>query len=439
MRLVTPLLIVLAAATPRAAAAPPPCQEALDDPWFEHAVVLRSIDPQDTDFSDLAPLARALKGVQVLQLGEASHGDGATFMARRRLLRFLNAEADFDVLAWESGLWDVTQLERELQREGSVRNVAAERIARPWLSSELALGVFEDARRTHDGDHPWEMTGFDCQSGSLRDMNALGERLADLLDGVGAPFEPEDEERARNLSSLLMSLQMVDADGRKGLLAQAERMHAHVVEARAALAGEIGERETDLLARSLWSLGRFLALYDHIFDQGGINTVADNRIRDEAMGANLVWLARERFAGRRIATWVATFHAARALPELEPYDGMPDYTGAVTMGDVVHAELGDSAYTLAFCTYSGRVGTMSGTTDIEPAETGSIEERLHRLGHPYVFVDLRSLPADHPLREPQLGRPMGHGTLRARWPQHVDGLFFIDEMYPGYEPDGDTR
>jgi hypothetical protein len=41
------------------------------------AVALRSIEPGDEDFSDLAPLRTILAKKRVVILGEAGHGDGA--------------------------------------------------------------------------------------------------------------------------------------------------------------------------------------------------------------------------------------------------------------------------------------------------------------------------------------------------------------------------
>src|SRR5262245_47550402 len=72
----------------------------------DEAVALRSIEPGDEDFSDLAPLRSVLANRRVVILGEASHGDGAAFLAKARLVRFLHRELGFDVLAFESGFYD---------------------------------------------------------------------------------------------------------------------------------------------------------------------------------------------------------------------------------------------------------------------------------------------------------------------------------------------
>ena len=72
-----------------------------------NAAPLRSTDPADIEFSDLQAFAKAVGNVRMVMLGEQSHGCGATFLAKTRVIRFLHEHMGFDVLAFESGLYDV--------------------------------------------------------------------------------------------------------------------------------------------------------------------------------------------------------------------------------------------------------------------------------------------------------------------------------------------
>src|SRR5215470_11480252 len=90
-------------ASPASPAAPDELQKWLSD----HAMTVRSIDAADEDFNDLEPLIDAIGSARVVGLGEPSHGAGSGFAAKVRLVKFLHQRMGFDVLAWESGLYDV--------------------------------------------------------------------------------------------------------------------------------------------------------------------------------------------------------------------------------------------------------------------------------------------------------------------------------------------
>jgi len=83
-------------------------------------------------------------------LGEQSHGDGATFLAKGRLIKFLHQKMNFDVLVWEAGLFNCQEM------GAAVRNAAVPiedairlGIYPIWGSSAQVRPVFEYAQDTN--------------------------------------------------------------------------------------------------------------------------------------------------------------------------------------------------------------------------------------------------------------------------------------------------
>ncbi|HWB93096.1 MAG TPA: hypothetical protein VG605_14635, partial [Puia sp.] len=81
---------------------------------------IRSIDANDTDFTDLAKLRSALGDARIVLLGEQTHGEGSTFQAKTRLIKFLHEKMGFDVLAFESGFYDCARIWENVEAGGRV-------------------------------------------------------------------------------------------------------------------------------------------------------------------------------------------------------------------------------------------------------------------------------------------------------------------------------
>jgi erythromycin esterase-like protein len=130
------------------------------------AVAIRSIDPSiaDDDFGDLKPLMKAIGDARIVVLGEESHGDGATFLAKGRLIKFLHQKMGFDVLAWEAGLFNCQDMDAAVRNPAVALGDAMDRGLYPlWASRAQVRPVFEYARLAAGSKSPLEMIGFDHQ------------------------------------------------------------------------------------------------------------------------------------------------------------------------------------------------------------------------------------------------------------------------------------
>jgi erythromycin esterase-like protein len=97
--------------------------------------------------------------------------------------------------------------------------------------------------------------------------------------------------------------------------------------------------------------------------------------------------------------------------------------------------LKDDVYTIGMTTYQGQDGlaTADAASPIAPAEDGSLESRLHRLGKLYVFLDVRSVRGSHkhPLHTPQSMRiPKYDNNTLPELTKAFDAVFYIDHMAP---------
>jgi erythromycin esterase len=69
----------------------------------EVAVPLRTLDPADSDVSDLAALRDLVGDARVVCFGESAHGVSEYYRLKDRMFRFLAAELGFSAFVMESG------------------------------------------------------------------------------------------------------------------------------------------------------------------------------------------------------------------------------------------------------------------------------------------------------------------------------------------------
>ena len=81
---------------------------------------IASIQPDLVEFSDLDAVGAAIGDARIVMLGEQDHGDGATFLAKTRLIKYLHEEKGFNVLAFEADFFGLnegwSQLPKRIKR-----------------------------------------------------------------------------------------------------------------------------------------------------------------------------------------------------------------------------------------------------------------------------------------------------------------------------------
>lgn len=427
--------------------------------WLEENVVpLRSLDPEDDDFSDLMPLADALHGVQVVALGEPTHGTGAAFLAKTRVMKFLHQELGYDVLVWESGMLDMELASRALAAGADPHEALELGVFGIWLDSDQMRPLIDYLGQARHGDHPIELAGVDLQFSGAPADSILG-AIRRYLAGRDVPAaELEEGGEVTTVLGHVVDYRYLsgqepppDSMQQTRLLAALERWET---------AADTGSTERDRFwARAFRTARTYVEQVFHQLDLAARDAGEDewrrlSQLRDRVMGQNLAWLADRRYPDRKIMVWAATAHLLRnpdpiahaRASEAHPVyaDGFPEST----MGHEAARQLGDRMYVLPVIAAEGVHGkdTWIGYpyhVVRDQIDRPELEALIMATGYDPAFLDLRAVRGswNDVFGGPLIGRGLDRFIpWEAAWSQHADGLLYLREMTPSTtELDSSTR
>jgi erythromycin esterase len=389
--------------------------------WLErNAAVVRSIDFADDDFRDLEPLRGAIGSARIVLLGEQTHGDGTAFVAKSRLVRFLHEQMGFDLLAFESGFYDMPKAWTRIRTGHRARSAMQDGLYAMWSRSAEMQPLIDYIGERSNADRPLELTGFDCKFTNPGSAD-VPEQLASVLDENGV--DTDDIATWARFCGILDNL----SDGTKfGGWRPSEEDHRIVVATADVLIGRLAHpSKMDVaywrqLLRSIKGQSEFLLKLDIRKD-----SLDQVMLRDIPMGGNLVWLAREHYPQRKIIVWAASFHTIRNLHVMDP--GLKDVR---LMGDLVWDAFGHETYSIGFTAYQGARGEVGRPdTPIKPADADSLEGLWGATAQSNAFLDLRRVPSG----ADWLDQPVVSGLLNGQpYPLYTrklfDAAFFIRTM-----------
>ena len=403
--------------------------------WLrKNAATIRSIEPDDEDFSDLAFLREQLRGVRVVLLGESDHGNGADLKAKTRLVKFLHREMGFDVLAFESGLFGTAAAWRALPTQAEPRDAFLQGVFRVWGWSEQMQPLIRYLAASAHTDHPLELTGFDSQFYDPASQDSMLPSLREFLTRarIDSPLAHADSRLSRFLAAVVEGRFAPDREHLPEPAEEAEFVQ-NLRATAAAVERSVQTREGQFWAQVLRSAALQAGL-DLRQRRNAPSTTGDSATRDRQMAENLVWLANTYYRGQKIIAWAHTAHTMRT-PRVAVFGGNPSFS----MGQGVWEVLGDESFVIGMTSYTGASGCITCTGDMEGLvqtvvadqdPSFEFEELMDAAGYKFGFVNLRKArDAGQWLGGTFAARPLFQ-TYRARWSDVLDALFFIHTQEP---------
>lgn len=403
--------------------------------WLaRRAAPIRSVDAADDDFTDLEPIGRAIGGARVVQLGEPGHGAGTCFAAKVRLIKFLHQRLGFDVVLWESGLYDLSLTDAAL-RAGEDPVAAARRgVFALWANAAEVAPLFGYVQDSLRGGRPIAMAGLDMQVSARGSVERFAADLRALVAGIGDPparsrTERLAEELIAARARVLAAMQPADL---AALGSAVDGLLAALRTQRAPIAAGIGAARLRFMTEAIENV-RADARIRVDRKQGSASPVELENRRDARNADIARWLIDDVHAGRRIIIWAHNAHVMDAYygADFRSLHLTPAADRMKPTGKFLREWLGDDLFTIGMTAYQGVDQWAAGgkATAIDAAAAGSLEARLHRLGAPQLFVDLRAARRDLALASVTTARMPKYDTVPiADVARPYDALVFIDRM-----------
>lgn len=290
------------------------------------------------DFSKLEFLKSELEKADIVLLGEPSHSP-QYYDIKIQLVKYLHEQLNFDVLAFESGLYQMETANSDIKNGESIYSAFESSLFPIWTSTDefQKLYSYLDTLRTRKD--LLDITGFDCQVSAYY---------------ASKRFVPEFENalKSNNLSFNQKPLQILQAQfenletGKKGLTPD---FNEESIQELIRLAKSISSISSlSIYHQSLlgW-IGHFSDLYQNKILQklrDGSYDFKDNNARDSLMSIQMLYLYNQRYRGKKIIGWGANTHFSNRVQELEAEHPPEGYR---PMGYHLKKALGDKVFFLA--------------------------------------------------------------------------------------------
>ncbi|WP_400190308.1 erythromycin esterase family protein [Hymenobacter sp. B81] len=383
-------------------------------------------DPATDHARDLRPLKAALADARVVVLGEPTHGDGTSFTAKTRLVKFLHQHMGFSVLAFESGGFSADQAWQQLAAGAEAAPVLAHSTMPLWTQARQCQPLLGYLAAQARGRRPLRFTGFDCRDdGPLAQQQLLPAFHRFLAAEKLAFADTAELGRFNRYFAALSGPPTPTPDP-----ARSAYLRRHAADFRALLAGKLAQLagrpgEPAEYWRQTWQTT--LAYLPGLLRRRGAGELsgpAVSQLRDSLLAENLVWLLTRRFPRQKIIVWTTNYHAAHRRASRHADDQVQ------VMGDYLAPRLGRQLYTVGFTAGQGEWGlsTQPGqVTALPPAAAGSFEDWCRQAGLSTALVPLRSTGAPE---QAFSMRPLGYQAQQRRWAEVFDAVVYTATMEP---------
>lgn len=399
----------------------------VDSPWS--AWIQNNNNPirslTEDCYTDLQFLKPLLGKRRLVQLGESSHGVAEFDAVKVRLIKFLHEEMGFDVIAFESSIFEC-YLANQTPDSISATEMMRRSIFGVWHAQEV-LPLFEYIKETQSTKRPLILAGFDIQVSSRTGVLARPAFMRDVVAQI-------DPAYARTVSAIdstfvVKYTQTTFEEFKSWVQANARTymgyyqtmvsfFDAHADSLRSLYADETALPK--IARQTAWSMPKFIQVvmaYPGMACNAEINQIIS--VRDRAMADNAGVLLDNVYPGKKMINWAHNFHIQH---------------DSKTMGQLLAERYRPDLYTVGLYMYRGIAAHNDRQTyRVTPPVANSVESVFYCTRRKLCFVDMLHQQREAGnawMFEQFLAKSWGLDEVAIVPREEYDAILFIDTVNP---------
>jgi erythromycin esterase-like protein len=382
--------------------------------------------PDDGQYAFLTPL---LSNVEVVSLSESIHVTHEFPVARLGIVRWINQNAGYAVLAFEGSPEDVWISQDDFLKNPSNVSDSTSGLFGLWNTDEMR-SIFAYERSTWSSSHPLYITAYDIQpgtgkgSGGARVFGLLQEHLAQYATPPSGFNVAAWEAALTPLTAACSSYKSSDEEKAEQAIELLEQWIA-IATPKVKTAYPNLPMHADALRLIPENLRKSLTLCQAVGDtKGGQRNWATYKQTRDRLAAQYALSLKMASPNRRLILWAHLSHLS--------YDAGGKST---SVGEILHQTLGPRLYTIGTFALGG--GTIVLFSDVNEdfgymrvsGISRGVKTLIARHCPEVCFTDLRSLPPDSPLAGPQrLWIEARAETIPLA--DDVDAAIWVEDVHP---------
>lgn len=360
-------------------------------------------------FGNLSKLKETLKDVEIIALGENTHGLGEVFKAKTDLVKFLHQELGFNLVLFESGFGDGSLAWEQLDSL-STKEFTNSFSSNFYYNSEEIMelvGYVKSQKKTIT------LQGFDCQP----QQNYLVKRMTEIAQPLDTVFAKSVQLEMSSFNNLYQF------ENDKDTLAF-NKQRDSFIDFLTVYDAFLDKNEQKLLEsgttkNEIDALKKTNEIFNSTYSKIEIGSMmswpASANIRDKSMFEIIKWF-KEKNPESKIIIWAQNSHIENKTK--------PNYN-VNWMGHILKKTYGDKYYSIGTIVYSGKNLNYNGTFDFEHSDKNYLAYHLNKFQKDRFVLDLRKHDKEDFTTQLLLGMESNGNIAEFVARDRFDGLLFI--------------